>query len=110
MIKVRYVALIEVEDEMPDSYAVLPLTTITERLRGKWIKDAIAVQMSDIFTYDPKIKVTTQLADVVKINKFERSSKQEGFKAAGGTSDTETILLSKTITDEAYDVQRASKR
>lgn len=75
MIKVRYVALIEVEDEVPEDFHTLPMTTITERVRGGWLRDAIAEQVRDVFHRDAKIKVTTQLADVVKL---ERDRQNDG--------------------------------
>ena len=68
MIKVRYVALIEVEDEVPDDYAISTMKTIIKRLLGEWIKNRIADQVRDVF-YDPKIKVTTQLADIVEVKR-----------------------------------------
>lgn len=78
MIKVRYVALIEVEDEVLSDYALSHMETITKRLRGEWIENRIADQVRDVF-YDPRVKVTTQLADVVKLEKDRQNDgKKEG--------------------------------
>lgn len=67
MIKVRYVAQVEVDAVMLNERVKVPVTEIAERIRGTWITKAIAEQVRGVFDRRADIKVTTQLADVVEI-------------------------------------------
>lgn len=66
MIKIRYVALLEVEDEIEENDSTLTANEIRQNARSGMVEDGLKDLIAKGF-YKPKITITQQLADVIEV-------------------------------------------
>lgn len=66
MIKLRYVAQIEVEDEVEQTDDVLPIEEIKEHIREGVVEDSLKGLVAKGFC-KPKIIITQLLADAIEV-------------------------------------------
>ena len=66
MIKIRYVALLEVEDEIGQNDTDLTVSEIRQNARSGMVEDGLKDLIAKGF-HKPKITITQQLADVIEV-------------------------------------------
>lgn len=66
MIKIRYVALLEVEDEIGQNDTDLTISEIRQNARSGMVEDGLKDLIAKGFC-KPKITITQQLADVIEV-------------------------------------------
>ena len=66
MIKIRYVALLEVEDEIEENENTLTVNAIRQNVRSGMVEDGLRDLIAEGFC-KPKITITQQLADVIEV-------------------------------------------
>lgn len=66
MIKIRYVALLEVEDEIEEDENTLTVDAIRQNFRSGMAEDGLRDLIASGFE-KPKITITQQLADVIEV-------------------------------------------
>lgn len=66
MIKIRYVAQIEVEDEINQNDVNLTVSEIRQNARSGMVEDGLKDLIAKGF-HKPKITITQQLADVIEV-------------------------------------------
>lgn len=66
MIKIRYVAQIEVEDEIDQNDTDLTVSEIRQNARSGMVEDGLRDLIAKGF-HKPKITITQQLADVIEV-------------------------------------------
>ena len=66
MIKIRYVALLEVEDEIEENDSTLTVDEIRQNARSGMVEDGLKDLIAKGFC-KPKITITQQLADVIEV-------------------------------------------
>lgn len=66
MIKIRYVALLEVEDEIEENDSTLTANEIRQNARSGMVEDGLKDLIAKGF-HKPKITITQQLADVIEV-------------------------------------------
>lgn len=66
MIKIRYVALLEVEDEIEENDSTLTVNAIRQNVRSGMVEDGLRDLIAKGFC-KPKITITQQLADVIEV-------------------------------------------
>ena len=66
MIKIRYVALLEVEDEIEETKNILTVNEIRQNARSGMIEDGLRDLIAGGFC-KPKIAITQQLVDVIEV-------------------------------------------
>jgi len=66
MIKIRYVALLEVEDETVQDDTGLTIDEIRQNVRSGMVEDGLKDLIAKGF-HMPKITITQQLADVIEV-------------------------------------------
>lgn len=66
MIKIRYVAQIEVEDEINQNDVDLTVSEIRRNARSGMVEDGLKDLIAKGF-HKPKITITQQLADVIEV-------------------------------------------
>ncbi len=66
MIKIRYVALLEVEDEIEENETTLTVSEIRQNARSGMIEDDLRDLIAGGFC-NPKITITQQLVDVIEV-------------------------------------------
>ncbi len=66
MIKIRYVAQIEVEDEFEQNDVDLTVSEIRQNARSGMVEDGLRDLIAEGFC-KPKITITQQLADVIEV-------------------------------------------
>ena len=67
MIKIRYVALIEVEDEIEQNDTDLTISEIRQNARSGMVENSLRDLIAKGFC-KPKITITQQLADVIEVD------------------------------------------
>ena len=67
MIKIRYVALIEVEDEIEQNDTDLTISEIRQNARSGMVENGLRDLIAKGFC-KPKITITQQLADVIEVD------------------------------------------
>lgn len=72
MIKMRYVAQIEVTDEIERNDSVLPIDEIRQNIATGMIEDSLRDLIATGFCC-PKINITRMLADVIELTEGEQS-------------------------------------
>jgi len=70
MIKIRYVALLEVEDETVQDDTGLTIDEIRQNVRSGMVEDGLKDLIAKGFC-KPKITITQQLADVIELTEGE---------------------------------------
>lgn len=68
MIKIRYVALLEVEDEIEENENTLTVNAIRQNVRSGMVEDGLKGLIAEGFC-KPKIAITQQFADVIEVEK-----------------------------------------
>ena len=66
MIKIRYVALLEVEDEINQNDTDLTVSEIRQNARSGMVEDGLRDLIAKGFC-NPKITITQQLVDVIEV-------------------------------------------
>lgn len=66
MIKIRYVALLEVEDEINQNDTDLTVSEIRQNARSGMVEDGLRDLIAEGFC-KPKITITQQLVDVIEV-------------------------------------------
>lgn len=66
MIKMRYVALLEVEDEIEENDSTLTANEIRQNARSGMVENGLRDLIAKGFC-KPKITITQQLADVIEV-------------------------------------------
>ena len=66
MIKIRYVALLEVEDEIDQNDVDLTVSEIRQNVRSGMIENGLRDLIAGGFC-NPKITITPQLSDVIEV-------------------------------------------
>lgn len=66
MIKIRYVAQIEIEDEIEQNNNVIPVSEIRQNARSGMIENGLRDLIAEGFC-KPKITITQQLVDVIEV-------------------------------------------
>ena len=66
MIKIRYVALLEVEDEIEQNGNILTVDEIRQNAQNDMVKDALRDLIARGFM-KPKITIIQQFADVIEV-------------------------------------------
>lgn len=66
MIKIRYVALIEVKDEIEPNDGTLPIDEIRQNFRTGMVEEELERLISEGFV-NPEINITPQLVDVIEV-------------------------------------------
>ena len=67
MIKIRYVALLEVEDEIEENENTLTVNAIRQNARSGMVEDGLRDLIAEGFC-KPKITITQQLVDVIEVD------------------------------------------
>lgn len=67
MIKIRYVAQIEVEDEIEENETTLTVSEIRQNARSGMVEDGLKDLIAKGFC-KPKITITQQLVDVIEVD------------------------------------------
>lgn len=70
MIKIRYVAQIEVEDEIGQNDTDLTVSEIQQNVRNGMVEDGLRDLIAEGFCC-PKINITRMLADVIELTEGE---------------------------------------
>lgn len=66
MIKIRYVALLEVEDEIEENENTLTVNAIRQNVRSGMVEDGLKDLIAKGFC-KPKITIMQQLADAIEV-------------------------------------------
>ena len=66
MIKIRYVALLEVEDEIEENESTLTASEIRQNARSSMVENGLRDLIARGFC-NPKITITQQLVDVIEV-------------------------------------------
>jgi hypothetical protein len=66
MIKIRYVAQIEIEDEIEQNDNILTVSEIRQNVRSGMVENGLRDLIAEGFC-KPKITITQQLADVIEV-------------------------------------------
>lgn len=66
MIKIRYVALIEVKDEIEPNDGTLPIDEIRQNFRTGMVEEELERLISEGFA-NPTVIITQQLVDVIEV-------------------------------------------
>lgn len=69
MIKLRYVAQVEIEDDVSGE-GVLPIEEIRENIRKGEIERGLKIMIAEGFM-NPKITITRTLADIIEVKEGE---------------------------------------
>ena len=67
MIRIRYVALLEVEDEIEENENTLTVSEIRQNARSGMVEDGLKDLIAKGFC-KPKITITQQLVDVIEVD------------------------------------------